>query len=170
MGKLLANWEVPCADKWVMSLTNGYHYHEGSNIIGGQADDRPEKGGRSHSLHSVSCGQAPSLWLKRETQLFPTHGFPQLQHALFEYLQINLPLQGIWAGLVGKVLQLSFPQWVFPGSHCGVTGCGGPWGGLAGGDLVGAICPPSLGVVQTWAGVLIGKPSGWRTVRERETS
>lgn len=65
------------------------------------------------------------------------------------YLQINLPLRGIWAGLVGEVLQLRFPQWVSPGSHRGVAGRGRPWGGLVVGDLVGAICPSSLGEVHT---------------------
>ena len=51
------------------------------------------------------------------------------------------------AGLVGEVLQLGFPQRVSPGSRCRVTGYEGPWGGLMVGDLVGAICPPSLGEV-----------------------
>lgn len=120
-----------------------------------QADEGPEKE-RSDSLLSVSCGQAPSLWSKQQTQLTPAHGLPQLQPALLRYLQINLPPWGIQAGLVGEVLQLGFPQWVSPGSHRGVAGCGGPWVGLVVGDLVGAICPPSLGVVQTWTEVVMG--------------
>lgn len=77
----------------------------------------------------------------------PIYGLPQLQPALLRYLQINLPPRGICAGLVGEVLQLGFPKWVSPGGHCGITGCGGPWGGLVVGDLVGAICPSSLGEV-----------------------
>lgn len=96
---------------------------------------------------TVNCGQAPSLWLKQETELFPIYGHPQLQYALLGYLQINLPLRIIQAGLLGEVLQLGFPQWVSPGSCCGVAGRKGPWRGLVGGDLVGAVCPPSLGEV-----------------------
>lgn len=69
----------------------------------------------------------------------------QLECALLGYLQINLPPRSIQAGLVGEVLELGFSQWVSPGSRCGVTGRGGPWGGLVVGDLVGAVRPPSLG-------------------------
>lgn len=93
---------------------------------------------------------APSLWSKQETQLSLVRDLPQLQPlqpALLRYLQINLPRRGIQAGLVGEVLQLGFPQWVSPGSHRGVASRGGPWGGLVVGDLVGAICPPSLAEV-----------------------
>lgn len=96
------------------------------------------------------------MWSKQQTQLTPAHGLPQLQPAMLRYLQINLPPWGIQAGLSREILQLGFPQWVSPGSHRGVAGCGGPWVGLVVGDLVGAICPPSLGVVQTWTGVVTG--------------
>lgn len=137
-----------------MSLTSGYHYQEA--VTGDQADEVPEKG--SDSLLNVSCGQAPSLWLKQQTQLTPAHGLPQLQPALLSYLQINLPLRGIQAGLAGKVLQLDFPQWVSPGGRGGVASRGGPWVGLVVGDLVGAICSTSLGVVQAWSGVVIEGP------------
>lgn len=74
------------------------------------------------------------------------------------YLQINLSWRGIWAGLVDEVLQLGFPQRVSLGSHRGVADRGGPWGGLVDGDLVGAICPSSLGEAPTWTGVVIGEP------------
>lgn len=80
--------------------------------------------------------------------------------ALLQYLQVNLPRWAVQAGVIGEVLQPGFSQWVSPSRHSRVAGCGGPWAGLVVGDLVGTVCPSSLGEVQTWAGEVRGELSG----------